>query len=147
MKQLRKLIRLQPQNRRLLASTFVLLGAIRLGLKFLPFPQLLKSINRISVAPRLLRCDRASIGTVIWAVEVSTFYMPGGAKCLARALTTQVLMHRAGYDCELKIGVSKTHSGQIEAHAWIEYNGQVIIGHLKNLHQFIPLPSLMQFQL
>ena len=46
--------------------------------------------------------------------------MPGGAKCLAKALTTQVLMERRGHQCEFKLGVAKNEQGELEAHAWIE---------------------------
>jgi hypothetical protein len=68
--------------------------------------------------------------------------MPGGAKCLARALTTQVLLNRQGYLPDLRIGVAKATAGQLEAHAWIEYQGQVVMGHLNDLARYLPLPSL-----
>ena len=68
--------------------------------------------------------------------------MPGGAKCLAKALTTQVLMERRGCDCAFKIGVAKTDKGELEAHAWIEKDGQVIMGMLPDLDRFKSLPPL-----
>jgi Transglutaminase-like superfamily len=85
---------------------------------------------------------QVSLGNIIACVNLSTRYMPGGAKCLARALTTQVLMHRYSHLGELRIGVSKSTTGSLEAHAWIEHQGQVIIGNLEDLPRFIPLPSL-----
>jgi hypothetical protein len=68
--------------------------------------------------------------------------MPSGAKCLARALVCQVLMARRGYSPELRIGVAKSQEGTLEAHAWIESQGQVVIGDLKELPRFTQLPSL-----
>jgi hypothetical protein len=68
--------------------------------------------------------------------------MPGHVKCLARALTTKTLMKQHGYTAELRIGVMRSQAGQLEAHAWIEYQGEVIIGQLHNLVEFTPLPSL-----
>ncbi|NET54236.1 MAG: lasso peptide biosynthesis B2 protein, partial [Merismopedia sp. SIO2A8] len=65
-----------------------------------------------------------------------------GVKCLARALTTQVFMSRQGYSPQLRIGVAKGEGGQLEAHAWVESQGQVVIGYLGNLSYFTPLPSL-----
>jgi hypothetical protein len=79
--------------------------------------------------------------TIVWAVDIASHYMPGGVKCLARALTTQVLMSRYGYSPELRIGVAKGERGQLEAHAWVENQGQVVIGYLGNLSRFTPMPS------
>ncbi len=67
--------------------------------------------------------------------------MPGGAKCLARALTTQVLLNRQGYLPDLRIGVAKATAGQLEAHAWVEYQGRIVIGQLNDLSRYLPLPS------
>jgi hypothetical protein len=123
--------------------TFILMATIRLGLWLLPFRQLLKLLTKtmhlIQKAPNQ---TQVSLANIIAYVNLSTRYMPGGAKCLARALTTQVLMYRYNYLGELRIGVSKSTTGSLEAHAWIEYQGQVIIGYLEDLPRFVPLPSL-----
>ena len=69
--------------------------------------------------------------------------MPGNVKCLARALTTEVLMNRSGYTPELRIGIAQSKTGKLEAHAWIESQGKVLIGQLEDLTRFqiLPLPS------
>jgi Transglutaminase-like superfamily len=148
MSKLHKLLRLTGSDRDLLASTFLLLGAMRLGLRILPFQILLRIIHRIS-HPRYQRfsegaigVDKMAISRIVWAVEVSTRYMPGGAKCLARALTTKVLLNRQGYTPNLRIGVTKAANGTLEAHAWIEHQGQIVIGNLVDLSRYIPLPSV-----
>ena len=144
MRKLRNLFRLTGGDRYLLAITFILLGVIRLGLRLLPFGNLLKLLQKISnlnfYLPTLPE-NQISISKIVWAVNVATRYMPGSAKCLARALTTQVLMNSYGYHPELRIGVAKGEGGTLEAHAWIEYQGQVAIGYLTDLYRFIPLPS------
>jgi hypothetical protein len=63
-------------------------------------------------------------------------------KCLARALATQHLLAVNGYGAQLRIGVAKESSGKLEAHAWVEYQGNVIIGGLQHLSAFTPLPPL-----
>lgn len=68
--------------------------------------------------------------------------MPGGAKCLARALTTQVLMKHSGFSPELCIGVAKGEKGELKAHAWIKYQEYIVIGYLEDLSRYIQLPSL-----
>jgi Transglutaminase-like superfamily len=141
MKQLRKLQRLiNTEERHLFFNSFILLALIKLGLLLLPFQTLRQLLANISqVNPKL---QPSSLGKIIWAVNASTRYMPGGAKCLARALTCQVLMKRHGYSPELRIGVAKSETGKLEAHAWVESQGQIVIGYLADLSRFIPLPSL-----
>jgi hypothetical protein len=129
----------------LLLATFSVLAAVRVGLFLLPFRILLQILGDISQTSRIstqVYRGTDAIRKVVWAVEVSSRYMPGGAKCLARALTTKVLLNWHGYTPDLRIGIAKSDHGQLEAHAWIEYQGRVVIGNLRDLTRFIPLPSL-----
>ncbi|MDJ0616029.1 MAG: lasso peptide biosynthesis B2 protein [Calothrix sp. MO_192.B10] len=143
MKRLHKFWSLGSQVRRLLLNAFVLLTLVRLGLWLLPFAALQQIITKIRQAnPEPEQVKQISVEQIIWAVNVSSYYMPGGVKCLARALTTQVLMNRHGYLPELRIGVAKVEGGQLEAHAWVESQGRVVIGNLTDLSRFTPLPSL-----
>jgi hypothetical protein len=140
MRRLRKFLRLTSCDRHLLITAALLMSAIRLGLWLLPFRvlrQVVKSLTAVRPAPQQI-----SINQVVWAVEVASGYMPGGVKCLARALTTQILLSRRGYSTELRIGVAKNQQGQLEAHAWVESQGSVIIGELADLTRFTPLPNL-----
>ena len=50
-------------------------------------------------------------------------------------------MRRQGYTSELKFGVMKNPQGQVEAHAWVEHEGMVVIGQLGNLQNFKSLPA------
>lgn len=140
MKLLRKIWNQRKVNLYLLFVTFLLLGAIRLGLWLLEFRILLKVVNKFSTIK--FPFPYTSLRKIIWAVNVATRYSPGGAKCLARALTTQILMNRNSYSPELCIGVARSESGEFEAHAWIKYQGYVVIGHLPDLSRYIQLPSL-----
>jgi hypothetical protein len=134
---LKTLLRMPGRDRLQIVLTFLLLAAIRLGLWLLPFQTLLQRLEKLgrsASAPR-------SIRQIVWMVNVSSRYMPG-VKCLARALTTRVLLNWYGYASELRIGVAKGEQGELEAHAWVEYQGKVIIGGLSTLSRYVPLPSL-----
>lgn len=146
MRRLSKFLSLTSSDRQLLINTFVLLGLVRLGLWLLPFQSLRQLLTRISQATHLPQeVDPTELGKVVWVVNLTSRYQPGGVKCLARALTTQVLISRRGYSSELRIGVAKGEQGQLQAHAWVESQGQVVIGHLSNLSEFTPLPSLSSY--
>ncbi|NEQ84588.1 MAG: lasso peptide biosynthesis B2 protein [Moorea sp. SIO2I5] len=142
MKQLRKFLRLTSRERQLVINTFILLGLIRLGLWLLPFQTLRRLVAKISQpSPLAQGVNQTNLSKIVGAVNISSRYMPGGVKCLARALTTQVLMSRCGYSPQLRIGVAKGEGGKLEAHAWVENQGQVVIGYLRDLSRFTPLPS------
>jgi hypothetical protein len=141
MRKLLNLLKTKVSNRILLLLTFILLTAIRLGLWLLPFQNLFKMVTSISEVLNSKPTNRVALKQITWAVNVSTRYMPGGAKCLARALTTQILMNWCGLKPEFRIGVAKSEIG-LEAHAWIEYQGRIAIGNLPDLSRFILLPSL-----
>jgi hypothetical protein len=138
MRLLFKFLKFDAGDRHLLIMTLILLAAMRLGLWLLPFRTLLKLLPRISGSQVT---QQVSVGKISWAVKTVSRYIPG-VKCLARALTTQVLMNRNGHSCELRIGVAKGEKGILEAHAWIEHEGLIVMGYLADLSRFMPLPSL-----
>lgn len=166
MKRLLKLLFLEPGNFFLVLKTFIVLGLVRSGLLLLPFSKLQKllitisqlllklsrrkKINIIGLTSLPLESEKKSktdefqIKNIIWAVNVSSKYMPGKVKCLARALTTEFLMNCLGYYPELRIGIAKGETEKLEAHAWIESQGKVLIGQLEDLARFqvLPLPPI-----
>ncbi|MBW4608476.1 MAG: lasso peptide biosynthesis B2 protein [Hassallia sp. WJT32-NPBG1] len=130
------------RERHLLMMTLILLASIRIGLWLMPFRTVLKVLGKISQpSDRLQGTNPVSVRKIAWAVNAVSPYVPG-AKCLARALAAQVLMNRHSLACEFRIGVAKVEGGKLEAHAWIEYQGLVVIGNLQDLSRFMPLPSL-----
>ncbi|MEM9005879.1 MAG: lasso peptide biosynthesis B2 protein [Cyanobacteria bacterium P01_F01_bin.86] len=163
LKLLSKLRRSQKRDLGLLAIAFGLLSIVRLGLWLMPFRTLCNVLMRIrrpsfssptanrdcgdnpsspstagEASDQRTPTDR-NVAKLVWSIQVAGRYLPGRAKCLARALATQVLMNWYRYSSELRIGVDKTPAGEFRAHAWIEYQGRVIIGNLKDLSQFTPL--------
>jgi hypothetical protein len=135
MGKLLRFLRLKPRDRHLLLYTLILLSFIRLGFVLFRFVQLQNILRKFShSSPQIT--PTVSILTLLWAVDAASAMMPGGVKCLARALTMDVLMRRHGYLPDLRIGVIKGPEGQPQFHAWLEYQGQVVIGHLPNLVEF-----------
>ena len=127
-------IRLSSSSRWLLFYSFFLLTAIRLGLRFLPFKTLQQKVDRLSQS--MTKTPSYTLYGIVWAVEWSTRMMPGGAKCLARALTTQILMGQQRYPYDLCIGVLKSEAGDLKAHAWIESDDQIVVGWLPEIANY-----------
>ena len=61
------------------------------------------------------------------AITIAARLIPG-ATCLVRALAAQRLLARHGYASNLHIGVANSPETGFEAHAWIEYQGRILVG-------------------
>jgi len=53
--------------------------------------------------------------------------------CLVRALAAQILLRRRGVEVEIVFGARFTEAKKFEAHAWVEYRGQVLLGDMPDL--------------
>jgi hypothetical protein len=66
---------------------------------------------------------------ILWAVEAATHRILPDRPCLTKALTAYVLLaRRGGSSTKLQIGVRRRSDGTLDAHAWLEREGKVIIG-------------------
>ena len=144
---LQKLLQLSPVDRRLLASTLLLLTVIRLGLVLFSFDKVRSFLTKLIPDDHPSSVEHESqyqqaISRVVWAVNASSRNLPISTNCFPRALSMHVLLQRRGIPSEIKIGVARDEDGAFEAHAWVEYQGQVIIGGLEDLGRFTPLPQL-----
>jgi hypothetical protein len=140
MKRRHKLFALSQQERRVLFYAVFLLNGLRLALWLFPFKAIKRQLaNLSSVWVDKKITASVSVEHIVWAVSVASRYTPGRAMCLVQALTTQQLLFRYGYAHHLHIGVTKSAADTLNAHAWIEYEGCVIVGSLTNLSQFKPL--------
>jgi len=139
MRYLHKFLGLSSAERLLLIKAALLLGGLRLGLKLLPFRLLrrfVESLSRPTAWPPATK--RFSTARIVWAVELASRYVP--ATCLSRALSAQVLLARRGYPVLLHFGAVK-EGDRFLAHAWLESEGQVVIGgHV--LEPYVPLGTL-----
>jgi len=107
-------------------KTWILLGVVRLGLQLVPFSTLRKLLFKLTSLLRNLGKD-FSEEYLVWSVAVVSPYVPK-TTCLAQALAAQLLLQRAGHQARLHIGVNYGIGGRIEAHAWVESQGRILIG-------------------
>ena len=109
------------------ARAVALMTLLVVAVRVLPY----RVWHRLSAANGRVPRDAAaavSAAHIVRAVESASRFVPGGENCLARALTTRQLMTHYGLGATLRLGVAKAPSGNLEAHAWIEYEGAVLIG-------------------
>lgn len=135
---LRRFLRFPPRERRLLIQATVLLTLVRAGLPLLPFRVLLRLTRGMERPVRPRRGGDIPVHCITWAVRRASRLIPG-ATCLTQALTGRVLLARAGHPSELRIGVRKSPAAGFEAHAWLEHEGEVVLGELEDLSHYVPM--------
>jgi hypothetical protein len=142
MGRMHKLLRLPPAQRRLLIESMLLLWAVRLGLWLLPFQSLWRFLARMTQGAEQSReVDQALVDQIVWAVRVSSQYVPA-ATCLTQAVAAKVLLRRCGYPANLCLGVARSKAGEFQAHAWLECRGRVVMGGIETVSHFTPVMSL-----
>lgn len=124
----------------LLLYAVVLLNGIRLALWIFPFSLVNRQLSAIStVWVRPTSQPPVALALIVKAVTIAGRYTPGNARCLVRALTAQALLNYYEYSHQLHIGVMKKADRSVEAHAWVEHEGWIVVGGLDNLSEFKPL--------
>lgn len=117
----------------------VLLLAMRVLLRLLPFKTTLRLIDALSPRPpeeTLFNPERAR--RIASAVGAMAERLPG-TRCLPQALAARCLLGWYRLPCRLQIGVAKAESGRLEAHAWVESGGTVLVGGVDSHDRFSPL--------
>ena len=71
--------------------------------------------------------DMPTVDDIVWATTTAARCVPG-ASCLVQAITGWSMLQEAGYPASLHVGVAKGEKVPLQAHAWIESEGRVLIG-------------------
>ena len=139
MNRLRKFLRLPVPEQILLVRAFVLLGVVRVGLWLLPFKTLQRLLSQL-VQTRARSWNKGRFRTErgIWAVQVASRYALR-TTCLTRALAAQVLLGFDGITASVRIGVAKEKVGELEAHAWLERDGKILMGGSEADYRYVRL--------
>ena len=134
--------KLNRSGKKLFLQAYLLMILIRLGLLLLPFRRLQNLILKVKRFESIAAVDpQPSLGAIAQSVHRSARYSPGEVMCLAKALTTAVMMSIYGFPYKIKIGVAKGESNKLEAHAWIESEGKVVVGYLPDLSRYVAMSS------
>jgi hypothetical protein len=137
MGRLSRFLRRPAAERRLLLRALFLLTRVRLSLWLLPY----RSVSRWAQSasqPSRHKHTQLSIDEFCRAITIAARFVPG-ASCLTQALVGQILLGQAGHAVTLQIGVLRKGGGPLQAHAWLESAGRVILGDVPELSQMQPL--------
>jgi hypothetical protein len=143
MRRARKFLALPAAQRRLLLRTAFLLGVTRFGLWLFPFRAVQKALGKLLRKRTTSQLPAPAVPTpqrVAWAVGVASRWIPV-CTCLVQALATHQLLIRYGWGSKLHIGVAKEKGMPPEGHAWVECDGEAIVGGGDDLTRFARILS------
>jgi hypothetical protein len=136
----RRLVALSPADRRLVLEAAWRLLAARTALWLLPGAAVgaARAAAAVRGAP-----DAAAADRIAWAVTAVARRLPATFRaCLPQAMAACVMLRRRGLPARLVIGVRREPSPRpLEAHAWVESGGRVIVGGMDDLPSFAPLDA------
>jgi hypothetical protein len=116
------------------AEALVLLLLVRAALHLISYPRLracLRTCESLgSPSPR-------PVAEVTRAVSAAGRRLTG-TTCLAEALVAYTMLRRRGHAPVLRIGVRESAPSLLEAHAWIECDGTVVVGQVPQMDGLDP---------
>lgn len=124
-------------ERQLLLRAFTLLWLCRLALWFLPFRQVTRWVDRGELPPSTKANTEAKPRQLVRAIRISSRFVPH-ATCLVKALAGARLFAEQGQRVRVVIGARKC-AEVLQAHAWLESGGRVVLGNVTDLHSYHPL--------
>jgi hypothetical protein len=131
--------RLDGADRTLVLEAAFLVVAILIGLRIVRYSVLCRWLS--GPASRRSR-PRAPVARVAWAIATVTDRVPG-TTCLVRALAAEAMLRRRGYQPEVRFGVRDpaVRRNQLDAHAWVECEGAVVVGATEDLTDYLVLSA------
>jgi hypothetical protein len=82
--------------------------------------------------------DTARVADWVWAVAGASRLSPRKPACLTRSLTLWSLLRDEAIVSQVRVGARQVRS-RLSAHAWVEYDGQVLNDDLDIARRFPPL--------
>ncbi len=120
-----KVFRLNRGDRWLLLRAFAAVGSAWITVRLFPPSVVLRKVSE-EIPPRSPRQPQTA-GRIAWAIAVAARYIPG-SKCLVQAIAGRNLLASYGFPGVIHIGVAKDSKNWLSAHAWVEVEGQTVIG-------------------
>ncbi|MBZ5608973.1 MAG: lasso peptide biosynthesis B2 protein [Acidobacteriia bacterium] len=134
---------MRAADRSLLIRAVLVLMLTRWGLAWLGYAKLRRLLSDFRRARHsATKAGAEEVERIVWAVRTAGRMVLGARPCLPLAMATQWLLWRRGILTDLRIGVMRDEAGHLDAHAWVEQDGRILIGESPALERFERLPAL-----
>ena len=141
---LRQFAALPTGERSLLLGSLAVVAGARLALWMLPFQILRRLMDRFAVPRLAVHRDARqafSVKRMAWSIQAAARRVPY-ASCLTQALALHWRLARAGQKSVVCIGVAKGETERLDAHAWLEHEGRILVGDDGQLARYAPIARL-----
>lgn len=112
-----------------LSEALLLLLFVRIGLRTASYSRVRAWLERVAFVKAR---TQSPVSDVTWAVGAAGRRITGST-CLAEALAAYTMLRRRGYEPLLRIGVRQSDRSLLEAHAWVECHGQIVMGEVPQI--------------
>ncbi|MEN6553263.1 MAG: lasso peptide biosynthesis B2 protein [Methanobacterium sp.] len=122
-------MKLSSREKHLALQSLFWVLRVRLMIWIFPFPHVQKRVQKMasSASRKDSKPDPGvSMPRIRFMIIMASRYIPR-ATCLVQALAGHILFSKYGYSTLIKIGVLN-EDGFFEAHAWLEQDGNVVLG-------------------
>lgn len=126
---------LSPRRWAALAEAAAWIGWTRAAMSLRPWRRVADRFEREPVRPGPPDWARANL--VLWAVSAVARRVLPEKPCLTQALVARTLLRRAGVDTELRIGAARDAEAGFRAHAWLEHDGDIVMGRTR-ADEYVP---------
>jgi len=142
---------LSKSDRALVINAAFLLPIVAASLKTVGLRRTQSWLTRNSLGPMVPPTEqtRANVRRAAQMVAVACRQYPFRSNCLPRTIVLWSLLRRGGIDADVRIGVRCNTEGAVKAHAWLEWNGEVINDAADVAREYLPFnrPAFDQVEL
>jgi hypothetical protein len=125
----------------LFAEAWVLLAMARLMLVFLPFKKIIPVLGNLKTDEMPgITGSNPKLQAIKLSVERGCRYSPWRTMCFEQALAAKMMLKRRHFVSTVFFGVNKDVDNKLNAHAWLQCDGQAITGG-KNIEKYTVLSS------
>jgi hypothetical protein len=119
---------LSKSDRAVVINAMFLLPVVATSLKTVGLRRTQSWLTRNFLGPMVptIEQTRASVRRAAQMMAVACRVQPLRSSCLPRTVVLWSLLRRRGIGADVRIGVRCDSNGEFRAHAWIEWNGEVL---------------------
>jgi len=131
---------LSKSDRALLINAVFLLPIVATSLKTIGLRRTQSWLTRNTLGPIVPPTEqtRANVRRTAQMVAAACRQYPLRSGCLPRTVVLWSLLRCRGIDADVRIGVRGDAQGEFQAHAWLEWNGEVINDAGDVARQYLP---------
>jgi len=131
---------LSKSDRALVIRAMFLLPIVAASLKTVGLRRTQSWLTRNSLGPMVPPTEqtRANVRRAAQMVAAACRQLPPRSGCLPRTIVLWSLLRHRGIDSDVRIGVRADTEAEFQAHAWLEWNGEVINDAGDVARQYLP---------